>query len=369
MREDTGDMNCGDGRSRQIGDGRDPAQTRDGSSSRESGSNGLPNGVHETPGTSHDDVTNDDDVMNLSTSGRKEPSGPGPEGDLALSPPQSYTAQVHDVIRQRLLAAQKSVHSQSYTAQARDVIRQRLLAAGKSVHSAFNPVSSTAKEQGANAHSNKRDHRDEAGLKFENDPNNNDAPYLYSTPKMMRHDLQPKRLDSQISGEYRGPGTPPALSRGVGRPLSTPPEPLSLVTDAKELRNLARTNSLVSPSAMDGVMARSLAAQMGTHPSPLAYSLSFFQQATALQMMDSAGKGAGGYLAGMPPLLRPGSLPQVFPLPSPGHPGAPPPHLASPAGSSSHLPSPGSHRESPTDLSVDEDGREASTNGEQRTYR
>ena len=247
--------------------------------------------------------------MDLS-SGGSGPTTPRPNTeDLALSPPHSYTAQVRNVIRQRIMA-------------------------GKPNGSAFDPV---VRET------------DQNDVKVENDANNNE---LDATPKMLKHlGLQPKRLETQISAEY---------ANVRERPLSTPPEPLSLVTDHRDMRSLSRSTSLMSPVlGGENSMARSLAIQMGIHPSPLAvmasHNLNFFHQATAL--MD----GKSPYTLPVPPLLRPGSTPNsrglspvgMYPLPSP-------------------LPSPGSQRDSsgsPTDLNVDDDGREVGPNGEQRTYR
>ena len=211
------------------------------------------------------------DVMDLS-SGPSTP--PHNTEDLALSPPSSYTAQVRDVIRQRILA-------------------------GKTNSSAFDPVVRDG------------EHSD---VKIENDANNNEPD---ATPKMLKHlGLQPKRLERQISGDY---GNQPRE-----RPLSTPPEPLSLVMNNQDLRSLPRSTSLMSPMlGGENTMARSLAIQMGIHPSPLAvmasHNLNFLHHASAL--MD----GKSPYTLPVPPLLRPGSTPNsrglspVGMYPSPPH--------------------------------------------------
>ena len=255
-----------------------------------------------------------DDAMDLSNSGGSGPTIPRQNtGDLALSPPHSYTAQVRNVIRQRIMA-------------------------GKPNGSAFDPV---VRET------------DQNDVKVQNDANNNEPD---ATPKILKHlGLQPKRLETQISGEY---------SNARERPLSTPPEPLALalVPDQRDMRSLSRSTSLMSPVlGGENSMARNLALQMGMHPSPLAvmasHNFTFFHQASAL--MD----GKSPYTLPVPPLLRPGSTPNsrglspvsMYPLPSP-----------------LPLPSPGSQRDSsgsPTDLKIDDDGREVGPNGEQRTYR
>ncbi len=284
------------------------------------------------------DSTGSPDAMDLSSSreaeGDEKPislsGGRTNPDDLALSPPHSYTAQVRDVIRSRILA-------------------------GKPNGSAFNPVVKSEKSE---------THK-------ENDPNNNIE--LDSTPKVMKHmGMQPKRLDGLTGSEFM-----------KDRSMSGHGEPLSLVMDAPRMASpltVRRDSGPVTPGATSPLlspmlpgesssMARSLAMQLGLHPSPLAvmaqHSMNLFNAAA---LMD----GKSPY--SMPPLLRPGSTPNSH---HPAH-----PHRGlSPVGmyhlgmsGPSPLPSPGSQRDSsagsPTDLGgLDEDGREVGPNGEQRVYR
>lgn len=325
-------------------------------------------GNHMTTSTPRDnDVTSCDDVMDLSKNGGSGAfsesgyrSGSSAD-DLALSPPHSYTTQVRNVIRQRILVAGGSNSAFD------PVLKAAYLGVGSPVKAEI--------PSGEESPAVRNRVVTENGLgdakTTQNDANNNEPDV---TPKMVKPaEYHPKRLDSQMSeGSGEVEAQQPGKDRERGRPLSTPPEPLSLVTDSRELRSLPRSTSLISPGAVDANLARNLALQMtGGYPTPLAvmasHNLSFFHQATAAAALRDS-----GYHLGVPPLLRPGSsaatsrglspvgmFPLGSPLPSPG----------------SHLPSPGSQRDSsgsPTDLnglSIDDDGRDVTPNGEPRTYR